>query len=407
MLRVLNPSLFHSLSLGLATALAFSFFLYSAHYNLTCTACNTFLGLIALALLLRLGRAALLFGGFFIGLAWFYWIGYSFEYYHTGYMIPIVSLGFGGVYLIYFGLLSLSNDARIRAALLFGLSFVAPFNFNWMVPELLFVESYFGIEKWQFALVLAALALFFTCKRLYRHGAWLLLLGATQYSTPHYTLPELKIRLVATDLPQELKWQSYMESRINQSNFSAIERAIDEGYDVVVLPESAFPLFLNLRPDLMEQLKVLSRSIVIITGSLQYEEGANYNVTYLFDNATMQIFKKMVLVPFGEYIPLPSFMRDYVNRTFFDGASDYLHAQSPSDFQIHGVWFRNAVCYEATHEDLYVTHPRYMIAISNNAWFMPSIEPTLQRLLMRYYAKRHNTVIFHAANAAGTGIITP
>ena len=28
-----------------------------------------------------------------------------------------------------------------------------------------------------------------------------------------------------------------------------------------------------------------------------------------------------------------------------------------------------------------------MIVISNNAWFIPSIEPTLQHLLLKYYSK--------------------
>jgi apolipoprotein N-acyltransferase len=46
-----------------------------------------------------------------------------------------------------------------------------------------------------------------------------------------------------------------------------------------------------------------------------------------------------------------------------------------------------------------------MIAISNNGWFHPSIEPTLQKLLMRFYAKKHHSIIYHSANMGGTGII--
>jgi len=69
------------------------------------------------------------------------------------------------------------------------------------------------------------------------------------------------------------------------------------------------------------------------------------------------------------------------------------------------VKFRNAICYEATCEELYKGDIKYVIAISNNAWFLPSIEPTLQKLLMEYYARRHNVTIYHAANMSGTGII--
>lgn len=48
-----------------------------------------------------------------------------------------------------------------------------------------------------------------------------------------------------------------------------------------------------------------------------------------------------------------------------------------------------------------------MIAISNNAWFEPSIEQTLQHLLLRYYAAKYQTVIYHAANGGISGIILP
>jgi apolipoprotein N-acyltransferase len=196
-----------------------------------------------------------------------------------------------------------------------------------------------------------------------------------------------------------------MRHQIIANNFKAINNAIAEDYDIVILNESAFPLFLNREQELLEQLKILSKKIIIVTGALESENGHNYNVTYLFNNATMKIARKMVLVPFGEYIPLPKFMRNYVNETFFDGASDYVSSDSPTDFSIKSISFRNAVCYEATCEELYEGEPKYLIAISNNAWFTPSIEPTLQKLLMQFYARKHHSVIFHAANMAGTGII--
>ncbi len=393
---------------ALLLAASFSFFLYSAHFGFTCKVCNTLFGLLALGWFLKAERSVVLGAGFFIGLLWFYWIGFSFEYYNVTYMIPLVSFGFGIVYLLFFGVLALTNRIWLRALLLFGLSFVEPMDFNWMVPELLFLDSYLGMTKMDLGITLAVLTFVLTCKHPWRYGALLLLLFAA--GTPHHSdpvMPPLKIKTVATDLSQELKWKSALEPRITQSNLDAIEHAIDEGYELVILPESAFPLFLNLRPDLLEILREKSHRIAIVTGALLYEAGNNYNVTYHFEAGRMDVAKKMVLVPFGEYIPLPAFMRDYVNRTFFDGASDYLSADSPTDFIIAGTPFRNAVCYEATCDELYAAQPRYMIATSNNAWFMPSIEPTLQHLLLRFYARKHHTVIFHAANAAGTGIIRP
>ncbi len=395
----------HDLIFAILVAWCFSSFIYFEHYDFTYKALNSLMGLIAFYLLLHVKPRIILISGFFIGLLWFYWIGYSFEYYHVSYMIPIITIGFGFVYLLFFGVLALTQKVWLRALFLIALSFVEPFDYNWMVLELPFVMSYFGVEKWQFILILIALTFFLTCKDKRRYGAILLLIGALNYTTAQKVMPPLKIKLIAMDIPQELKWKPHMESRINTFNFKAIDTAIDEGYDLVILPESAFALFLNMRPDLIEILKEKSMRISIVTGALYYENRNNYNVTYLFQEGHERIAKKMTLVPFGEYIPLPKFIREYVNQTFFDGASDYISADAPTDFIIKGISFRNAICYEATCEELYVDTPKYMIATSNNAWFMPSIEPTLQKLLMHYYAARHGTIIFHAANAAGTGII--
>jgi len=113
----------------------------------------------------------------------------------------------------------------------------------------------------------------------------------------------------------------------------------------------------------------------------------------------------MILVPFGEYIPLPDFLKDIVNNYFFNGEEDFTPAKHTTDFIIKGVKFRNAICYEATTQRLFQGDVKYMLAISNNAWFEPSIEPTLQKLLLEFYAKINGTTIYHSANWAGTGVV--
>ncbi|HEX5710326.1 MAG TPA: apolipoprotein N-acyltransferase, partial [Sulfuricurvum sp.] len=141
------------------------------------------------------------------------------------------------------------------------------------------------------------------------------------------------------------------------------------------------------------------------TGTLHEENNLNYNVSYLFDQGKMTVAKKMILVPFGEYIPLPKFLKTWVNREIFGGGSDFVTADQPTDFTIKGIKFRNAICYEATRGELYTPDARYLIATSNNGWFKPSIEPTLQNLLIRFYARKNSSVVFHSANGGGSGIV--
>jgi len=398
-------ALSYNLAAGIGLALLFSSFIYAEHFGMTYTFINTLTATAAFFFFLIAPARIILIAGFFIGLLWFYWIGYSFKYYHVGWMAPFITLFFALLYTLFFGMAALTKRPLYRAAVLFALSFVEPMDWNWMQMELPFINTFFGVEKWQFALILLSLALFHTLKGRVRFTALLLLVAALDFTMPQYTEPPLKIKLYASTLLQEEKWLPQNRQQIILDNLKVIAAAIREGYDLVVLPESAFPLFLNRNSQLVELLQAYSYDIDIITGALYIEEGLHYNVSYHFAGGKIEIAKKMVLVPFGEYIPLPSFIRSWVNKTFFDGASDFVTAKSPSDFLVKGVTFRNAICYEATCEELYEGDPAYLVAISNNGWFRPSIEPTLQRLLMRFYAKKHHTIIYHSANMGGTGVI--
>jgi apolipoprotein N-acyltransferase len=223
--------------------------------------------------------------------------------------------------------------------------------------------------------------------------------------TPFLKEPDLKIKLSSPHLPQNIKWNKNFLPSIIKNNLKQIKNAIKEKYDIIILSESIFPLYLDQDRNLMNLLKKLSKKITIVTGALSYKNDKVYNSTYYFVNGKVTIADKVFLVPFGEEVPLPKFIAKYVNKIFFDGASDYSTAKKPTDIKIKGYTFRNAICYEATREEMYENSPSYMIAISNNAWFTPSIEPNLQKLILRYLSRKYKVVIFHSANMGITTVI--
>lgn len=344
--------------------------------------------------------------GFFMGIFWFWWVGLSFRYYDLTWMIPIIILGLGiGYGLIFWGIDKIFNIFKFKILnfeiskilwgvfLIFGFDYLRPFTFDWLKPEVLLANSFFTPYKTTLSLIVLS-AFFFKAKR---PGFILLLLIALILPKPSLTLPPLKIKLVTTYVPQDKKWlPSYIPKEI-KDNFKYINDAIKEHYDVVVLPESAFPLFLNTNEKLMQKLINLSQKITIITGALHLKNKKYYNSTYVFENKKVTILDKHVLVPFGEYIPLP-FFQEEINKIFFGGASDYKTSSHFGIFTIKKKKFINAICYEATIEDLYKLNPKYIIALSNDAWFMPSIQPVLQKLLIKTYAYKFKKVVFHSIN---------
>ena len=390
-------------------ALLLSLFIYLHYFGLEnqlfLQVCTSISALLSFFMLLESRRITLFWAGAFSALLWFYWVPFSFRYYDLTYLIPLLTLFFSFVYGVIFWFVGLFSPI-LRAIMIVCLSYIHPLNYNWFVPEMSLIDSFFGIEKWQFALLLISLALFIMIKGRLRYLSLLIMIAAVNFTpaTP-LPLPKQSIYLSNLNTPQALKWEESYKDESIQINFNIIYDAIAKKYDIVVLSESAFALFINRDEGVLGKLRALSKEITIVTGGLYFDGKNSYNSTYYFINDTVKIANKVILVPFGEEIPLPKFISRFINDIVYDGADDYIAASEPSDIMIGDELFRNAICYEATRSELFEGDPKFMIATSNNAWFTPSIEPTLQKLLLRYFSRIHKTVIYHAANMGENALI--
>ncbi len=345
-----------------------------------------------------------------MGLFWFYWISFSFIHYGFAYLVPVGILGVCLVYGFMFLASSIfSKNVFMRAILLFMIvSFIHPFGFNWLDFRLILLNSFFMPDFLRLFAFLMIVALCVKLKPKFKIFALLMMVVCADFSISlkHPHLP-FDYELVSTKINQEDKWDKNLLNKHIKNNLQLINKATSEKKRVIILPESAFPLYLNRVENLLNLLKEKSKKIAIITGALTYENGKFYNSTYFFDKGKMQIFHKLILVPFGEQIPLPKFLRDIINDIFYDGAKDFSVINKVQDYNIDGVEIRNAICFEATKQKLYEKNPRIMIVISNNAWFTPSTQPLLQELLLRLYAKLNNTTIYHSVNGSKSYVIYP
>ena len=392
---------------SLLAAAAFSLFIWLEAAGIENRALVSVGAFYAFYRLLLFNKKALFLFGFFVGIFWFYWIGLSFRYVGMEYAVPLVMVGLGIAYALIFGMLGFIRHYYVRAAaLLIYFDLMTPFGFEWLKPEILLVDSFFRVDKIALFLFLLSVGLFiFLEKRRYRAVAFLPLLLALDLGSREAP-PAVDILLAGTEYFQDEKWDRANLSRIIDDNLAAIDNAIEARQAAVVLPESVFPMYLNFAPPLVEALKEKSRFITIVAGGLYSDGTQHFNSTYFFQNGLMQVAHKVVLVPFGESSDfLPRWMGKWVNRIFFDDAEDYRTAKEPTDFEIEGRKYRNAICYEATVERMYENAPPFMIAITNNAWYYPSTEPDLQRVVIRYFARKHGVIVYHSVNKSRSEII--
>jgi len=400
------------LTKGFLIALLSSAFIYLNHWDLSYPIINTILGVMTLYLLLKESQKVWFFSGIFIGVFWFWWIALSLKHYGYIWAIPIeilvISLIYGVLFWVFaWGAEKLSSKLTLpaiffKAFSLLIFSYIHPFGFDWFKPELMFIESYLGIEKWQYALILMASALSIWKKQLLY---LFIILFAYQPPLTTNNVPSDEIKIVTTYTSVQDKWNEALHSEQFEHLFKEIDQAIQEGKKLVILPESVFPLFLNRSETLLEKLEERAKQISIVTGGLYWDGRTPRNSTYIFTDNKITVANKVILVPFGESNPLPDFLSNWVNKVFYDGAVDYVASEHVIDYKIDEDIYRNAICFEATSERLYEGTPENMIVLSNNGWFTPSIEPTLQKILLQYYSKKYGTTIYHSVNMSASYVI--
>ncbi|RDU55112.1 apolipoprotein N-acyltransferase [Helicobacter sp. MIT 00-7814] len=372
---------------------------------------GSILGVLSIYVYLRMPKSRRFGVGFFVGIFCFYWVGLSFRFIGLSALVPIVSIAVALIYGVIFWFIAFCECLVVRLLGLLLLGFIAPFGFDWLNVQSFLAYSYFDVDFLHFTLLVCALYCFIAFTRARLIIGALCLIFALDFKTfRESSVPKEfeNIALVSTNVPQEFKWSAQKMQEIVIENFAHIYEAKNNDKRVVVLPENAFPLSLEADlknyPSFYELLLNLSKEITIITGALSVRDSQYYNSLFVFADSQVLRVDKVVLAPFGEYVPLPAFVKKafpLLEELEFSRGKDF------GDISLLGYEFRVGICYEATDRALYRDYPRYVLAISNNAWFYPSIEPTLQKMLLKYYARRFDSVILHAANGSESFIITP
>lgn len=408
------------------------------------------LGIVSIACYLLAPVRIRFYFGFFAGILLLYWIALSFRYTPFPFLIPLVWLGIGFIIGAIFWVLLFFKHIIFRIFTLMILGSIHPFGFDWLVPQSFFAYSAFGVSEWDFFFVIVGVALLavallrsdinFPKKSKKSHsssvrpsvricigffGVISLALALdmdglggkhTQTSTDSSTQLIAKSSTDSSDLflkenfaltqtyfKQDFKWSKSALDEIKEATFSTIEQAKINGKKAIILPETILPIVLDSQIATLEELQSISDDIAIILGAFSKP---NFNSTYIIHKGEVQILNKVILAPFGEKMPLPDFLAKPLLKLFFGIDEGLDSASAPQDFVLFERVFRNAICYEGTSKELYADSPNLVVMISNNGWFYPSIEPYLQRTLMKYYARKAKSTILHSANLSPSFILS-
>lgn len=370
---------------------------------------NSIFALLSLYIFFSIPSSSRFQFGFFVGIFWFYWIGFSFQYFGFAFMIPIISIFVACIYMLIFACALWFDHLIYRGIWLLFMSAIHPFSFDWFNIDSFFAYSYFGVSKEDFYLLILSVILFKLASKVRKRFSilgCLFLCFALDFKHSLTKFP-FKVALIETSFSQDLKWSKNNARQNAETQIQSIIQSIQNQNQLIVLPETAFPFILE-QTHYFPLLQNLSHQATLVVGSMRQNKQGLYNSTYVFQKGKVQVFDKVILAPFGEKIPLPEFLEKPLRDVFWGKNSPALQASSTfGTFTLKGQQIKSAICYEGTSEQTYQDFPKYLIVISNNAWFHHTIEPALQKNLMKYYARLYHTTILHSSNGSPSFVIFP
>lgn len=196
---------------------------------------------------------------------------------------------------------------------------------------------------------------------------------------------KIKIGLVQGNIPQEMKFSQAQYQAIIRRYYQLTEK-IAPKVDLVIWPETAIPGIYEEDFSLSTVLRDLSieSGSTIVTGIFSTEgpQIRNSIVAYGTKASEDQLYHKVHLVPFGEYIPFRSLLSLFGNMIEipFADLSEGTMAQKPLSFMTTQGRFQggSSICYEAVFGNearLMGRESDFLINVSNDAWFGDSIGP--------------------------------
>ena len=224
----------------------------------------------------------------------------------------------------------------------------------------------------------------------------------------------LHVSAIQADVPQEQKFDPQFTDQIFDrfARLSEIALHSSPPPDLLIWPESSMP-------DPVTAIETESHRFVtdfsasagtdLLLGTIDVEDRHDYNAAALISGATqqMQIYRKIHLVPFGEYIPLrhsfPLFAAvagRWVTGDFNAGSDYTVFRLTNSNLQVAPL-----ICFEDTIGDLtrrfVLNGANLLINVTNDAWFLRSAgsHQHLQNAVFRCVETRRPMV-----RAANTGV---
>jgi apolipoprotein N-acyltransferase len=232
----------------------------------------------------------------------------------------------------------------------------------------------------------------------------------------------MRVGLIQGNVDQAEKGDATQAARIYADYLRMTRQAIREGAEMVFWPESSTPFPFEDDPAAAEQVRTIARQarVPILVGSDQIEWRSEndrrvpiryYNSAFLVlpDGTTGGVYRKMHLVPFGEYVPLKRIF--FFAAPLVEAVSDFAAGDAAVLLPVRGHLISTAICYEIVYPDLVrrsvEVGSELLTTITNDAWFGTTSAPYQHFAQASMRAIEDGRYLVRSANTGISGIVDP
>lgn len=251
-------------------------------------------------------------------------------------------------------------------------------------------------------------------------AAW----GGTRLSRGEWTRTgdPIRVGLIQGNVDQAIKWDSAHAASIFDAHLRLTEQALAKGAEFVLWPESSMPFLFEEDPIDADRIRAVARraQVPMLFGSDQViwrdADGRRvadklYNAAFLVqpDGSTAGAYRKMHLVPFGEYVPLKRLL--FFAAPLVEAVSDFTAGESFELLPVGRHRVGTAICYEIIYSDLVrrsvAAGSELITTITNDAWFGATSAPYQHFAQASMRAIENGRYLVRSANTGVSGIVDP
>lgn len=219
----------------------------------------------------------------------------------------------------------------------------------------------------------------------------------------------ISVSLLQGNTTHDTKLRSEMRMPVLNSYRQLIETSRN---NLIVLPETAFPMFMREVPrsylaSLVSHAKENGSDILV--SALEGDGNRYFNSVFSMGVSPIQVYRKRHLVPFGEFVPFASFIRPiYEKLVRIDLIDTAAGPPVQPLIDAAGQHIAIGICFEnefGNEISSTLSQATLLVAVSNGAWYGTSIahEQDLQMSQMRAIESGH--YLLRASDAGVTAII--